>query len=40
MKKGDGVIDICYNIQVAVVCNNQIVAAIDVRKEDSFLINS
>jgi transposase len=35
MKKGDGSIDICYNVQVAVDSDNQIITAIDVRKEET-----
>jgi len=35
MKKGDGSIDICYNVQVAVDSDNQIITANEVRKEET-----
>jgi transposase len=35
MKKGDGGIDICYNVQLAVDSDNQIITANDVRKEEN-----
>ena len=35
MKKGDGGIDICYNVQVAVDSDNQIITANDVRQDQT-----
>jgi transposase len=42
MKKGDGSIDICYNVQIAVDSDNQIITANDVRKEgaDNYLFSN